>query len=195
MNADGRVSEAARTLLPLHLTQLARRLSREQAQLLIDRSGLFPAVEAALRHHVGKPRESTARALLTGLAVHALLLEEMHLTRVLDTLAELPLAARCELGLTSRASYRMLWHAYTLLIRALDTGTLATPHNHPHHQAGSPDSDERVLPCPDGCPYEPISLSEFVGRLLDASLPEGFPLTGAVAIDSTDYETWARRRA
>ncbi|WP_329032431.1 hypothetical protein OIE71_06140 [Streptomyces sp. NBC_01725] len=193
------MSEAARTLLPLHLTQLARRLSREQAlrraQLLIDRSGLFPAVEAVLHHHVGKPREFTARALLTGLAVHALLLEEMHLTRVLDTLAELSLAARRELGLTSRASYRMLWHAYTLLIRALDTGTLATPHNHPHHQAGAPDSDERVPPCPDGCPYEPISLSEFVGRLLDASLPEGFPLTGAVAIDSTDYETWARRRA
>nr|WSZ99449.1 hypothetical protein OH820_30740 [Streptomyces sp. NBC_00857] len=86
----------------------------------------------------------------------------------------------------------MLWHAYTLLIRALDTGTLATPHN---HQDRSPGSDKPVLFCPDGCPYEPISVSEFAGRLLDASLPEGFPLTGEMAIDSTDYETWARRRA
>ncbi|MFC9856293.1 MULTISPECIES: hypothetical protein [unclassified Streptomyces] len=34
-----------------------------------------------------------------------------------------------------------------------------------------------------------------VGRLLDASLSEGFPLTGGPTIDSTDYETWARRRA
>lgn len=101
-------SEAARTLLPLNLTRLARRLSREQAlrraELLIDDSGLFPAVEALLHHQVGAPREFTARALLTGLAVHALLLEEMHLTRVLDTLAELPLAARRKLGLTKPAS-------------------------------------------------------------------------------------------
>ncbi|MFE4533633.1 hypothetical protein ACFRKB_01010 [Streptomyces scopuliridis] len=197
--SKGGVGEAARALLPLHLTKLARRLSREQAlrraELLIERSGLFPAVEAVLHHQVGKPREFTARALLTGLAVHALLLEEMHLTRVLDTLAELPLAARRKLGLTSRASYRMLWHAYTLLIRALDTDTLITPHNHPSQQARSPGLNERVPPCPDGCPYEPISLSEFVGRLLDASLPGGFPLTGVIAIDSTDYETWARRRA
>lgn len=195
----GRVSEAARTLLPLHLTKLARRPSREQAlrraHLMVDRSGLFPAVEAVLHHQVGKPREFTAKALLTGLAVHALLLEEMHLTRVLDTLADLSHTARGKLGLTTPASYRMLWYAYTRLIHALDTGTLTTPHNHPNHQAGSPGSEERVAPCPDDCPYQPISLSEFVGRLLDASLPEGLPLTGAIAIDSTDYETWARRRA
>ncbi|MGW6310002.1 transposase [Streptomyces niveus] len=193
------MSEAARTLLPLHLTKLTRRLTQEQAlrraQLLIKRSGLLPAVEAVLHHQVGKPREFTARALLTGLAVHALLLEEMHLTRVLDTLAELPYTARRKLGLTDEPSYRMLWHAYTLLTRALDTGTLATPHNHPHHQTDPASPDEPLPSCPDGCPYEPISLSEFAGRLLDASLPEGFPLTGIMAIDSTDYETWARRRA
>ncbi|MGW6456860.1 hypothetical protein ACWF94_13210, partial [Streptomyces sp. NPDC055078] len=58
------------------LEALSRRLGRP-----------LPAVEAALHHRTGAPREFTARALLTGLAVHALRLEEMHLTRVLDTLA------------------------------------------------------------------------------------------------------------
>ncbi|MGW6773003.1 transposase [Streptomyces sp. NPDC055037] len=190
------MSEAARTLLALHPTKLTRRLTQKQAlrraQLLIKRSGLLPAVEAVLHHQVGKPREFTARALLTGLAVHAMLLEEMHLTRVLDTLAGLPLTARRNLGLTDEPSYRMLWHAYTLLTRALDAGTLATPHNHPLRRASS---EEEPVSCPDECPYEPISISEFTGRLLDASLPEGLPLSGVIAIDSTDYETWARRRA
>ncbi|MFF2923339.1 hypothetical protein ACFVTP_13200 [Streptomyces celluloflavus] len=190
------MSKVARTIVPLHLTGLARRFTLPQAlrraALLVDRSGLLPAVEAALHHQVGAPREFTARALLTGLAVHALRLEEMHLTRVLDTIADLPRTARSGLGLSGRATYRMLWHAYTLLIRALDNGTLATPHNHPE-QPTPP--GEHPVPCPDGCPHEPISVSAFAGRLLDSSLPEGFPLTGVLAIDSTDYETWARRRA
>ncbi|MEV7866147.1 hypothetical protein AB0P17_08605 [Streptomyces sp. NPDC088124] len=187
---------AGRTLVPLHLTGLARRITPAQtlrrAQLLVDRSGLLPAVEAALHHQVGAPREFTARALLTGLAVHALRLEEMHLTRVLDTIAGLPPAALRDLGLTGEATYRMLWHAYTFLIRALETGTLATPHNHPQQP---PRAGEPSAPCPGSCPHMPVSIGEFAGRLLDASLPESFPLTGVMAIDSTDYETWARRRA
>ncbi|AGP54221.1 integrase core domain-containing protein [Streptomyces rapamycinicus] len=137
--------------------------------------------------------------MLTGLAVHALRLEEMHLTKVLHTLAELPHTARRDLGLTGQATYRMLWHAYTRLSHALETGTLAIPHNHPHPPTapdGDPAADGKHTPCPhQDCPYEPITLSALTGRLLDASLPEEFPLTGVLAIDSTDYETWARRRA
>ncbi|MFC9856294.1 MULTISPECIES: hypothetical protein [unclassified Streptomyces] len=63
--------------------------------------------------------------------MHTLRLGEMHLTRILDTIADLPHAARRDLGLTGQATYWMLWHAYTLLIRALDAGTPAIPHNHP----------------------------------------------------------------
>ncbi|MFI0772983.1 hypothetical protein ACH4TQ_50450 [Streptomyces sp. NPDC021218] len=192
------MSGPAPTILPLHLTGLARRFTPPQAlrraTLLVDRSGLLPAVEAALHHHTGAPREFTARALLTGLAVHALRLEEMHLTKILDTLADLPDTARRDLGLTGEATYPMLWHAYTLLVHTLETGTLAIPHNHPHPPAGPVTGTPARCPNQD-CPHEPITITTFAGRLLDASLPPGFPLTEALAIDSTDYETWARRRA
>ncbi|WP_201772103.1 hypothetical protein, partial [Streptomyces clavuligerus] len=188
--------------MPLHLTGLARRFTLpralRRAGLLVERSGLLPAVEAALHHQVGAPRKFTARALLTGLAVHALRLEEMHLTRILTTFDDLPPSARRDLGLSGPVTYRMLWHAYTVLVRALDNGTLAVPHHHPGHQAGTGAGAAPGGPghCPvAGCPYEPVTVSTFTGRLLNASLPDGFSLTGALAVDSTDFETWARRRA
>lgn len=182
-------------ILPLHLTGLKRRFTIEQAhrraRVLVDRSGLLPAVEAQLHAGTGAPREFTARALLVTLATHALRLEEMHLTRVLETLGDLPATARRELGLRDEATYRMVWYAFTRLVDALETGTLATPHDHPRANRATGE----VLPCRAGCPYEPISTSAFIGRLLDASLPEALPLTGVLAVDSTDYETWARRRS
>ncbi|NEA59271.1 hypothetical protein G3I60_35205 [Streptomyces sp. SID13666] len=181
--------------LPWHRTGLHRRLTIEQAYrratLLVDRCGLLPAVRDALHCEVGAPREFTARALLVGLAVHALRLEDMHLTKVLDTLTELPGHAQKALGLSGEATYRMVWHAFTRLIDALQAGTLATAHNHPWVNR----TTGELSPCPKACPYEAITTTVFIARLLDASLPETMPLTGAVAVDSTDYETWARRRS
>lgn len=182
-------------LLPLHRTgvrpfTLAQAYRR--AKLLVERSGLLPAVEAHLHAATGAPREFTARALLVGLATHGLRQGEMHLTKILHTLGELPSSARRELGLPHDVdTYRMLWHAFTRLVDALQDGTLAIPHNHPEADTVAGE----VLPCPNDCPHQPISLSTFTGRLLHASLPESLELTGAVAIDSTDYETWARRRS
>ncbi|MET8682349.1 transposase [Streptomyces sp. NPDC004647] len=108
-----------------------------------------------------------------------------------ETLADLPHTARHDLGLREEATYRMVWYAYTLLIRALEAGTLAVPHNHPWVDR----STGELLPCPRDCPHQPIPPAEFFGRLLDASVPDSVPLTEALAIDSTDYETWARRRS
>lgn len=182
-------------IVPLHLTGLQRRFSIEQAHrralVLADRSGLLAAVEAQLHASTGAPREFTARTLLVTLATHALRLEEMHLTKVLETLDELSVSARRDLGLTGEATYRMLWYAFTRLVTALEANTLAIPHNHPQADR----TTGEILPCRDDCPYEPISTSAFIGRLLDASLPETLPLSGTLAIDSTDYETWARRRS
>ncbi|MET8682350.1 hypothetical protein ABZW18_33505 [Streptomyces sp. NPDC004647] len=75
--------ETTRTesVLALHRTG-RRKLSLQQAlrraHVLVERSGLLPAVEAHLHADIGAPREFTARSLLIGLAVHALRQGEMH---------------------------------------------------------------------------------------------------------------------
>ncbi|MFF2375034.1 transposase [Streptomyces xiamenensis] len=172
---------------PFTLAQAYRR-----ATVMVERSGLLPAVHACLHAATGAPRAFTARALLVALATHAIRQGDIHLTKVLATLAELPPSARHQLGLARDAdTYRMLWHAFTRLVQAIEDGTLATPHNHL-------DVDTRtgeIPPCAADCPHQVISLSVFTGRLLASSLPDSLGLTGAAAIDSTDYETWARRRS
>ncbi|GAA1894447.1 transposase [Streptantibioticus ferralitis] len=65
--------------------------------------------------------------------------------------------------------------------------------DHNHHWVNR--STGELLPCPADCPHQPITTAEFVGRLLDASLPDSLQPTGVLAIDSTDFETWARRRS
>ncbi len=196
MNPTGSTGEPKplprhRAVRPISESQLLRR-----AQHLIDASGLLPAAEAILHAPTGTPRLFPARALLTGLALHALRQEEMHLTKVTATLSQLSPSAQQALGLADLGdegvSYRMVWHAYDRLVTALETGTLTVPHNHP-----GPFADYRTgeLLCPRDCPQATITPDAFQQRLLAASIPAGVTLSSSVAIDSTDYETWARRRS
>ncbi len=73
------------------------------------------------------------------------------------------------------------------------THARARPAHPPAASGDAPSAGDQHTPCPhQDCTYEPIAITTFAGRLLDASLPPGYPLTSVLAIDSTDYETWAR---
>ncbi|MBC3843321.1 hypothetical protein GXW82_33210 [Streptacidiphilus sp. 4-A2] len=149
-----------------------------RAQHLIDASGLLPAIEPVLHAATGTPRLFPARALLTGLALHALRQEEMHLTKVASSLAQLSPSARRDLGLSDLGdegvTYRMVWHAYDRLTAAMEAGTLTIPHNHP---APYLDRWTGEILCPADCPQEVLTPDTFQQRLLAASAPASVALS------------------
>lgn len=92
----------------------------------------------------------------------------------------------------SDCSYDRFWNAFTCLTKTLEAGDFVIPHNHMiknNEITGEPDQ------CPAGCVFDVLDIDQFVNRLITASWPADFALTESAAIDSTDVETWARRRS
>ncbi|WP_246150688.1 hypothetical protein [Streptomyces qinzhouensis] len=100
----------------------------------------------------------------------------------------LPHAARRSLGLDGPVTYRMLRHAYTLLVRALDTGTRLTAHEtgtthtsttdgttaptHAHIRTPTPRGKPTLRPTPVGQPARTPP-----PRLITAHPPDEIPNT------------------
>lgn len=138
-----------------------------RAQDLAYRSGLLPHVRVAMHKSTGAPRYFTAEALLVGLIAHSLLQRSGLVTDIARTFATLAPSQRRDVGLGKRpVTHRMVDHAINRLLDYLE------------HDPGE------------------TALLSFCNQVL-ASSAQAAPCTqtGAVAIDSTDYEAYARRRS
>lgn len=137
-----------------------------RAQQIAARSGLVPHVRLAINKPTGAPRVLTPEALLVGLLAHGILQRSGLLTDVARTFAALNTSQRHAVGLSRPVTHRMVDHAIDKLLKAL---------------------------AEDGATTSP---NEFNNQLLAGSLPAGYDQHAhCVAIDSTDYETFARRRS
>jgi len=149
----------------------AAELARVEA--IIDTSGVAGRIEALLPIGV-RPRQLTARTLLTGMVLTMLAGHDALLTNVLATLTGLPQADQHRLAVITqwehgphRLSYRQLEYTWRQIVCAL--------------------SKEK----PDGAPSE--QLSGVLDALLEASVQVlGQPASTSYAVDWTDLEAWAR---
>lgn len=183
--------------VPLHLVRPAALTVGEafrRAVAVVDRSGLAGPVADALTSSTGRRRQLPGRALLIGLAWHAVLTgADMHLTGVAALLGRASPEQARELGVHRRVSYRQVEDSFGKLVRAAVAG-LVVPHD---HEPADWRTGE-VLPRPGrrgGCRFAELTLDDVAARLVAASLPPSMPPTGSVAVDSTDYETWACRQS
>ena len=108
----------------------------------------------------------TAEALLTVLLAHGLMHRQMLISRIVDTFASLGPSQRHDVGLARQVTRRMVDHAIDRVM-----------------------ADAGDTPSSDG-------LTDFCNKLLAASLEAAAPrISNSIAIDSTDYETFGRRRS
>lgn len=118
---------------------------------------------------------------------------DLHLTGVAALLGRARPEQARELGVRRRVRYRQVEDTFGKLARAAVAG-LVVPHD---HEAADGCTGE-VLRCPGragGCRFAELTLDDVAARLLAASLPTSVPPTGVLAVDSTDYETWACRQS
>ena len=140
---------------------------------IIDASGVSERIEMLLPIGV-RPRQLSARTLLIGMLLTLRDERPAHLVRVHQALRGLPEADRQRLGVTCQwkngpheLTYRQTERTFALATRALTT----------EH--------------PDGKPSQ--ILSEIADRLLEASVKVlGVPESSSLAIDWSDYESFAR---
>ena len=136
---------------------------------VVDASGLVPIVDHTLTAGVGRPRTFGARALLACLLSHGFSGRDMLFTRVTDTAASLTPEQLHDLDLDGLPVYHLIWEAFTKVCDVLRNGG---------------------LPVPGG---GVLSAAQFADRLIAASIPALYTLTTSVALDGTDFETWAKR--
>jgi len=140
---------------------------------IVDSSALAPSIEAMLPVGV-RPRQLRVRTLLLGILIALSDGRPAHLTRVHEALTSLPIKDKQRLGVIARwkdgehqLTYRQTERTYGLVVKALAKQE------------------------PDGLPSE--GLSGAMDALMEASVQVlGRPETSALAIDWTDYESFAR---
>jgi hypothetical protein len=143
-------------------------------QEIVDSSGVAAQVEALLPLGV-RPRQLRVRTLLVGMLLCLKDGRPAHLMRVHEALCSLPETQKRRLGVIAtwkegdhELTYRQVERTYGLVVRALTEQ--------------EPD---------DGLPSE--GLSRVMDALMEASVQVlGRPETSALAIDWTDYESFAR---
>lgn len=161
------------------------------AEEIARRSGIADALRDSLDSHTGRPMEVPWIELLSIFMTHAILAQDLHLTKVEETANEL-VRARLLTGTRSgRVTYDHIAYNLSRVEAGLREGRVRTAHRHPRADRRS----RGLVPCPQGCSGgEPIGPDEFAAALLTASAA-GVPDTKSFALDSTDYETSAARRS
>lgn len=164
---------------PLHLVSTEQVTTTSgawrRARAIVHKSGVLPALEALLHKNVGAPRVFTAEAAQVLLLAHGQTPQHrMHYTALYHRARGLTVAQRRSVGIPTGATitYRMVESTYSRIAAAWRDGGLPVP------------GEDRAM-----------TADEYATRLLVASRAEGVPATASIAIDSTDYETWARRRS
>jgi hypothetical protein len=144
-----------------------------RSEQIIDASGVSERIEMLLPIGV-RPRQLSVRTLLIGILLALRDERPAHLVRVHQALVCLPVADRQRLSVTCQwksgphlLTYRQTERTFGLIVKALTKQT------------------------PDGQPSQ--TLSEIIDWLLEASVQVlGCPLSSALALDWTGYESFAR---
>jgi hypothetical protein len=146
---------------------------------------------AAAERRTGRPRLIPLPGVLAAYIFHAS--GEPHTmttSAVCRSVKKLKPRQRAALGIpkTMQIKYKRMHSGWRAIKRVVEHGVLV---DHDHDLDVDADTGE-VLPCPVGCPFEPIDLDQVATLLIQASLPPEFTRPPAVAIDGTDVESFAR---
>jgi hypothetical protein len=161
------------------------------AEAIVDLSGTGEILQSALTWTTGARRELSWRTALHIFCTAGILGGEMHVTRVSGVAQGMV----DEGLLTASVSYCQLWDALDIFTKALESGSITTPHD---HRVKVNTRTGEVADCPRGCRGgRTVTREVFSALLLLASaFPPGTScMTLAFALDSTDLETWARRQS
>ena len=145
----------------------------------------------------GRPRCASLPLVARLLFLHALSdPHRMTLASVESTILSITAQSRRRLGLRDswtsdpgerQRLYRRIWSTFTALVRATRTGVHI---DHDHRIRVNVDTGE-VDPCPHGCPALDLTPDELVTTIVQASIPRAFRRTRAIAVDGTDFESFA----
>jgi len=146
---------------------------------------------AAAERRTGRPRLIPLAGVLAAYIFHAT--GEPHTmttSAVCRSIKKLKPKQRAALGIPKRMQirYKRMHSGWRAIKRVVEHGVLV---EHDHDLAVDPDTGE-VLACPEGCPFEQVSLDQLTTLLIQASLPPEFERPSAVAIDGTDIESHTR---
>jgi hypothetical protein len=146
---------------------------------------------AAAERRTGRPRLIPLPGVLAAYIFHAS--GEPHTmttSAVCRSVKKLKPRQRAALGIPKRmqVKYKRMHSGWRAIKRVVEHGVLV---DHDHDLDVDLDTGE-VLACPEGCPFEQISLDVLLTLLIQASLPPEFERPPAVAIDGTDVESFAR---
>ena len=172
---------------------MARPLSRLEA-VLTD-SGVVAMLEAAIPS-AGPPRQLGVHSVLVGILLSITTSKVAHLASAYRALCDLPIADQIRLGVARHsrnglklASYRQLEHSFAQMMAPIDPSPV------PSFRAVAPTKRaealaERRKGIESAC--KEAMLVAFTDALLEASVPEQDRARRCLAVDWTDYETWAR---
>ncbi len=180
-----RLSSDATSANPMTIEQ---RIARSVA---VASSSVGTSLCVAAERRTGRPRLIPLPGVLAAFVFHASgQPNAMTTSGVCRTLRGLTPTQRSALGIPGElhVRYKRLHSGWRAICRVVDVGVLV---EHDHGLDVDPGTGE-VLPCPVGCPFEPVDLDQVASLLIQASLPPEFERPSAVAIDGTDVESFAR---
>lgn len=146
---------------------------------------------AAAERRTGRPRLIPLSGVLAAYIFHASdQPHSMTTSGVCRTVRKLKPGKRAALGIPKRmqVKYKRMHSGWLAIRRVVEHGVLV---NHDHDLDVDLDTGE-VFSCPEGCPFEQVSLDQLATLLIQASLPAEFKRPTVVAIDGTDVESVAR---
>ena len=180
-----RLSQDASPANPMSIQQ---RLNRARA---VARSDIGTKLAAATERRTGRPRIIPVEGVLAAYVFHAMGAPHgMTIAGVCRTLKELDPSQRTHLGIPAHLTirYKRVRSGLRAILTVVRHGVLV---EHDHDLDIDLDTGE-VLPCPDTCPYEAISMDAFATTLIQASLPPGYRPSNVIALDGTDIESHTR---
>lgn len=181
----GRLSSDATSANPMTIEQ---RISRARA---VAESDVAAKLCAAAEKRTGRPRLIPLPGILAAYIFHASgQPHTMTTSGVCRSLKALTPPQRSGLGIPRdlQVKYKRVHSGWHAICRIVEVGVLV---DHDHELDLEPATGE-MLPCPVGCPFEPVDLDHIATLLIQASLPPEFERPTAVAIDGTDVESFAR---
>ena len=152
-------------------------------------------LEAAIPS-AGPPRQLGVHSVLVGILLSITTSKVAHLASAYRALCDLPIADQIRLGVARHsrnglklASYRQLEHSFAQMMAPIDPSPV------PSFRAVAPTKRaealaERRKGIESAC--KEAMLVAFTDALLEASVPEQDRARRCLAVDWTDYETWAR---
>lgn len=172
----------------------AWRRAKAPAEQLRHEQDLIGFLEDRLDFETGQSRQLTITQWIAVMALGPLLGYNGTIAGRVEAVMDLPPKTRLYEGLTDSdghtVSYKQVWRLYDRVVELLER---EPDHDHP---VADPETGE-ILECPPDCPAAAAhDWNWFYNRVVAASVRiGGAPVFDWGCLDSTDYETHARRRS